>query len=296
MINALKFIAIAILVLAVFSFIASNVSEIYLALPDRPPVSQGSTSYNPNAGQNQSVSGDSVHSPHIFFRRGQAFEDDQDKEYVELELAPGAPGPIDITDWTVAGEANSLAFQIGKVRNIPEYDDDRSVRNTILSPGDTVYIGTSISPVKDSFQTSMCTGYFEQHKTFAPSLKRDCPRAFTDEELDDLGLSPDDIEDDIQDGRDVTTKTTCYNYLKWLGNCTDPVGTPDPETISGSCEDFIKSINYEKCVDDHRSDPEYFHDRWYIYLGVKFRDIWDDDSDTISLYDEHGALVAEQSY
>lgn len=227
----------------------------------------------------------------VTLRQHTARDRDAQDEYIDIEIDRDLSEPLSLTGWKLTGQENNISVTLGRVAFIPDYD--RTQQEIRVEAGQTVHILTRRSPIRDSFRTNVCTGYLSEDRTFKPSLRRECPNLLTEDILSPLGIDLEDVEDDIHDGRS-NTDTRCYRAIDRLSTCREPNTIPDD--ISRRCEDFLDDIGYEWCVETYNAQTNFFTDEWYVYLRSSFEDLWGNDDDTITLFDQNGRIVDSISY
>jgi hypothetical protein len=155
----------------------------------------------------------------------------------------------------------------------------------ILQKGDRAYLTKGFSPIGISFRTNKCTGYFEENRTFYPSLPTECPRA-SDEKLPTFSS-------------DLDRNDECLDLIDRIGACTTKGGEfirDLPDTVTQSCKTYITTqVNYNSCVANHFSDSD-FPGREYRIFFNKFGPLWRTAHDKINLLDESGLVVDTVSW
>jgi hypothetical protein len=193
---------------------------------------------------------------------------------------------VDITGWVFKSAVTGNYAIIGKAATLP-YPDSGNEVDVILKQGDTVYIGKGYSPIGVSFRTNKCAGYFEENRTFNPSLSLSCPRAID-------GNIP-------QFSTDLDAQEACLDAIRYIPTCSTR-GTSYtrklPDNVPSACKTYIqKEINYNSCVANHLSDADFVGHEYRLYFKT-FAHLWRDYSkkDTIHLYDRAGLIVDTISY
>lgn len=275
-----------ILALAVFKTTGDAVVNVFGTNRDAPTV-QRSTNSRPDSSETLVINANvSSFSEKVELRRGRATDDEPREEYIEIRADNDNGTPISITGWSIKSLISGHKIAIGNAAKLPIYPGN-NIQNdpVILEPGDRAYIISGPSPIRLSFRTNVCTGYFEENKDFVPRLSRQCPDP-EDENLERYGLD----NNPSNNSRDED----CLREIKSIGRCINP-GSVDDE-LSRTCRNFIDMINYNWCASLHLTDSDFAGDEWYVYVGSKFNDIWDDDNDTIELRDTADRLVDVLEY
>ncbi|PIR40229.1 MAG: hypothetical protein COV33_00855 [Candidatus Zambryskibacteria bacterium CG10_big_fil_rev_8_21_14_0_10_34_34] len=207
-----------------------------------------------------------------------------DKEYISLSTNIDKNEAIKITGWFLKSEVTGYYMIIGKAALLP-FPFTKTESDVILNRDDKVYLIKGFSPIGISFRTNKCTGYFEENRTFTPSLPKQCPRA-KNENLPTFS--------NVYDRNDE-----CIKLIERIPRCTTKGNEfirDLPDTISLACKNYITTqINYNTCVATHLGDTDFPGNQYRIYLN-KFGPFWRTTHDTINLHDENGLIVDSISY
>ncbi len=205
---------------------------------------------------------------------------DPENEYIVLQVSSRAKSPINITGWTLKSTSTNISINIPKASKLYFAGMVNSEEDVYVSPGDTVYLVTSISPNGASFKINKCSGYLTQFQTFYPYISSNCPLP-RDEDLSSIPNSP--------------NNDACLTYISNFPSCSIQTRTL-PENWSYECTNFIyKKINYPSCIDTHKNDPDFYQPEWRIYLKRSER-LWKDRRENIVLYDNEGKIVSTYRY
>ncbi len=201
-------------------------------------------------------------------------------EYVEISVALSASAPVDISGWTLSSDATGNAVVIPKGTEVPTSGVVNAAQDIVLTPGERAIIVSGQSPIGASFRENKCIGYFSTFQTFTPSLPQNCPTPAS-ELVTDYGTGY--IRDAV-----------CIDYVDKLSRCQ--VVLSPPPTISGVCQSFlIKYLNYNGCVEAHRSDSDFESATWRVYLG-RSNSMWRTKHELVKLLDTQGNTVDAFSY
>lgn len=211
-------------------------------------------------------------------------QNNPDREYISFSVYIKKEETIKITGWYLMSRVTGYYAVIGKAALLP-FPYTRTESDVVLQQNDRVYLTKGFSPIGVSFRTNECTGYFEENRTFTPSLSMQCPLP-KDEKLPTFS-SVYDANDD------------CLKVIERIPRCT----TEDsefiralPDTIPSSCKNYISNqINYNTCVSLHFSDTKFPGNEYRLYLN-KFGPLWRPIHDKIDLHDENGLIVDSISY
>jgi hypothetical protein len=212
------------------------------------------------------------------------YQNDPNKEYLSFSTNLKKDETIKMTGWYLKSEVTGYYAVIGQASLLP-FPFTRAESNVVLQQGDRVYLTKGFSPIGISFRTNKCTGYFEENRTFSPSLSLQCPRP-KDEKLPVFST-------------DYDRNDECLNLIDRISRCTtkDSEFIRDlPDTVTQSCKTYITTqINYNTCVARHFSDTDFPGNEYRLYLN-KFGPLWRTYHDTINLRDENGLVVDSISY
>jgi len=209
---------------------------------------------------------------------------DPNREYMTITTRLGTKETVKITGWYLKSEVTGYYAVIGKASVLP-FPFTRAEDDVVLQQKDKVILTKGFSPIGISFRTNKCTGYFEENRTFTPSLSLKCPLA-KDENLPTFSS--------VYDRNDE-----CVRIIGRISRCTtkDSEFMRDlPDTVSSSCKTYINTqVNYNACVAKHFSDTDFPGNEYRLYLN-KFGPLWRTTHDTINLHDENGLIVDTISY
>lgn len=209
---------------------------------------------------------------------------DPNKEYLSLSTSLSDNETVNITGWYLKSEVTGYYAMIGKAALLP-FPFTKTESDVILKNGDKAIIVKGFSPIGISFRTNICTGYFEENRTFSPSLPRQCPKP-KDEALPKFSSIYDRDEE-------------CVDLIEKIPRCTTKGSSfirDLPDTVTESCKNYITTqINYNSCVAKHFSDTNFPGKEYRIYLN-KFGPLWRHERETINLHDRTGLIVDTISY
>lgn len=207
--------------------------------------------------------------------------DEASLEYIVLAAAPENTAPVSLEGWSLQSTrsreryyipAGSRSFTMGRVSD---------VERVALNPGERAIVGSGSSPVGVSFRENLCTGYLGQFQTFLPTLDFRCPTA-ENEVLSEPATAR-------------TSDPTCVEFASSIPRCSFFVGEP-PHGVSTQCYSFIRnSLTYNGCVARHGWRPSFASDTWRLFLG-RSKELWQNDTDVIRLFDKEGRTVDSWSY
>lgn len=247
---------------------------------------------------------------------GNAFsEQSSNREYITIQGSANIKESINISGWTLKNggadryynsygqtiKGQSSSIKIPKAVLIWQKDKAMTVVPIKVEANQTVQIVSGYFPpigeynIRDSFRVNKCTGYFanqnDYYGLFYPSINALCPRI-----ENEPGAS--------------TLYEQCYNFVRSLGTCQKPDFKEDwcYANIGGvasgnmicnlpsTCKDFVKKFaSYEKCVENHRTDKDFYQPEWRVFLGSTW-EIWAQRQETITLYDNEGKIVDQIKY
>ena len=204
-----------------------------------------------------------------------AKESSPPKEYIEIKASPVNEKFILLTGWLLKNKKGETV-KIGKGSYLPYPATINSQQIIFLKPGEKAYITTGESPIGTSFRVNKCMGYLEEFQNFYPPLAKECPLASE-------GPIPDHL-----DGN-------CLDFINKIPRC-ETVTDDTLSEISGACRKYVtQEINYRACVQNHKSDPDFYGKEWRIYLG-KNKELWNNNEETVLLLDKNGKTIDWQTY
>lgn len=282
---------------SLFNFSARG-SDVPSVLNRRRGGSGTGVSSDPSSG-GAPTGNSSVYAGKVTVRKGTASSArGVQNEYITLFASPSNPSPIVITGWSVRNTEQATG-QSGGVRNIIPSKTvfipagAEVVRNSggstlgviALDPGDSAYLITGEAPdvfpalLNVSFRTNACVGYFADAYDFSPSLATQCP-------------DPEDAPGAA--GHDAA----CVEFIDRLLECE----IPDEQELldlklSNSCRTFVRdTYDYQGCVAAYEGQPGFLGTAWYVYLEYLSGELWNNERDTITVFDEEGKVVDWLAY
>lgn len=211
-------------------------------------------------------------------------EIDPSNQYITLSAALKKNENVKITGWYLQSEVTGYYAIIGKASLLP-FPFTRIDSDVVLDQGDKVYLIKGFSPIGISFRTNKCTGYFEENRTFVPSLPIECPLT-KNEKLPTFS-------------NDYDRNDECLKIIGRVPQCTTINSVfirKLPDTVSDSCKTYLtEQINYNTCVALHFSNTDFPSNEYYVYLN-KFGPLWRTTHDKINLRDQNGLIVDSISY
>lgn len=199
---------------------------------------------------------------------------DINREYIQVTLLSGADMSVNISDWTISNSRGE-SFRLGKVTSLYGITSYPNQDNLVLVRGGTVNIITGRSPVGENFRSNKCMGYVTQFYSFIPSVGFSCPRPSRESEQENL-------------------RDDCFAYIRNLSSCRTPQQLP--LYLNNQCREYIaKTINYNGCMLNHRTDQDFYKNMWWVYLSRPLP-IWSDIRETITLRNEKGIVIQSVSY
>lgn len=213
-----------------------------------------------------------------FYGKGTARLSDPTREYVEIRASRDNTQPVSITGWTVKSAVTGKSAMVKSGVYLPVLGKVNPEQPITLFPGGKAYVVTGSSPKGYSFRLNTCTGYFEEFQDFTPKLPFQCP--YPKNENLPTGLTD-----------------ACRDYLSGLKRCSAHVA-PLPASFTNDplCQEYVsENINYNACVDTHKSEADFYETEWRIFLG-RSEELWKESRETILLLDETGKVVDSVSY
>ncbi len=207
-------------------------------------------------------------------------------EYIELTASSRLEAPINLAGWQLTN---------GAIRR-PRSDVAVISEAVTLAPGARAVVITgqplnrSGWPFRQSFRLNKCVGYLnEQFETsgITPTFSRRCP----DPEAE-LGAS--------------ALPDKCYDFVRRLSSCHQPEFSEDREgndlvdgredDLNRQCRLYVEDhFSYDRCVAWHQTDADFYGDDWRVYLKRQW-ELWDEDREVMTLYDQNGKIVDQLDY
>lgn len=166
------------------------------------------------------------------------------------------------------GHGESFLIPGGTKLPMPGLSNEK--KDIVLEPGQSAVITTGSSPNGLSFMVNSCTGYFNQGNRFNPGLPSACPSA-------------------INEPWAAKLPPQCWDYIRTIRRCQTP--TSLPLSLKPECQTAVaENTNYNACVDDHKSDKDFYKNEWRVYLNRR-APIFDVRYESASVVDAEGKLV-----
>lgn len=200
-----------------------------------------------------------------------------------------------VTGNTVQGQSVAVKIPTTGSYVYHPFDVSQGKRGAItLKSGERAYIITGSLPtvagiaVRDNFKTNRCLGYLEDKPgyRFIPRLSYRCPSP-----REVVGISS--LDD------------ACYKFVRSLRACHKPEDVRVKDggfcldgncSINSACRNFVTSnFNFQSCFNTYSRDEDFSAPEWRVYLNRTW-ELWEDNRETISLYDRAGLLVDEITY
>ncbi len=225
------------------------------------------------------ITADSPYAGKVTLKTWSARETDPKREYLSLETRYGLDKNFTITGWSLVNSSGTVV-KIGQGSDLPFLGAVNAQGPITMGPGTTVELITGRSPNGTSFRLNQCTGYFEQHQDFTPSLPLECPSA-GDEFNRLLTLNQ--------------TNDACDGFVRTIGRCQF-VGAAPPVDIGSACQNLVLNIlSYNGCINIHKNDPGFYKNSWRVYLG-RDQELWKNTREEIRLLDENGKVIDVVGY
>lgn len=212
------------------------------------------------------------------------YNNNPNEQYLYLYTNLDKDETVNITGWYLKSEVTGYYATIGKASLLP-FPFTKNESDIILKKGDRAIINKGFSPIGISFRTNKCTGFFEENRTFYPSLPLKCPLPIN-EKLPKFSTIP-EREDECLDliERVRRCETVNQQYLRDL-----------PDTVTSSCKNYLSTqINYNSCVARHFGDTDFPGNEYRIFLN-RFGALWKEKREKINLHDRNGLIVDTISY
>ncbi len=203
------------------------------------------------------------------------------EEYIVLHENEQSTTTIPLLGFTLASKKSGVIVNIPNASTLFFANSKNSESTVALSPGDTIYLDTGLSPNGSSFKVNICSGYLSQFQNFTPYLSTNCP-APRNENLSSIPANQ-------------VINDACFDYINSMSSCQIQTANL-PANWSYECTNFIYSkINYTSCINTHKNDANFYTKEWRVYLK-RSSTLWKSEREDIILYDGAGKIVAELKY
>lgn len=208
------------------------------------------------------------------------------EEYVELTAPESNSGVINITGWSLQSMVSGVRIYIPDGVEDIIMNDVNPTYKIGLTPGQSAIVSSSPSPVGVSFQSNLCTGYFNQFQKYEPPLTRACPSP--------AQVLPPTVANIATYGNE------CLELVSSLFRCeylTDEVLEEEGISVSSACTEHLRTtLTYTSCRATYHNSPEYLKgSQWRIFLGAQTA-LWNKQYEVIRLLDELGRTVDVYAY
>ena len=151
---------------------------------------------------------------------------------------------VNVTGWRV--QSNKASFTIPRAQEVYSFGGEE--RDIILRYGNRLHLYSGRG-LKGNFRLNKCLGYLEDAIPFTPPLPKNCP-VISRSEIN--GFSG-----------------ACQNYVLSLRSCQNPVANPPVPLDDSNCHDFLRKLNYNSCVAEHRNDEDFLDNEWRVWVDDK---------------------------
>lgn len=246
--------------------------ESKLFFEELPPVYPPPSELLETAPQKPTRTDDLALKPKLNLIASGVFQNDPQKEYIEIAADYNNKEPARITGLDIQNK-RGLKIKIPKGVTLPYLGMVNFEEDIFLKPGEKAILITGKSPVGMSFRLNSCTGYFEEWQDFTPSLRKECP--------------------DIEDETAPNLSDKCLSFVRAIPVCQTP---QIPWEIDNDCRAFINErANYAYCVKISKSKPDFYKRGWRVWLSQN-EEIWSGQKDAIKLINEKGEAIVEKNY
>ncbi len=212
--------------------------------------------------------------------------EDVQAEYVELKALETNTSAINITGWSLQSMVSGVRIYIQDGVEDIIMNDVNPTYKIGLAPGQSAIVSSSPSPVGVSFQSNLCTGYFNQFQKYEPPLTRSCPSP--------AQVLPPTV------ANIATYGSECLELASSLFRCeylTDEILEEEDISVSSACTEHLRTtLTYTSCRAAYHNSPEYLKgSQWRIFLGAQ-APLWNKQYEVIRLLDELGRTVDVYAY
>ncbi len=207
-----------------------------------------------------------------------AKESDIQKEYLEIDAGSSNKTAINISGLILRGSGfgitdYGISEEIPKVAKLPIMGVPYITDDLEVTAGGQVIVSSGKSPIGESFQVNICSGYLGQFQTFTPALRNDCPEPLV-----------------ALESSSANAELSCRTFVATLPRC-QAYGGSFPSDLSSDCKLFVtEKLNYNSCVSDHNRESNFYLPEWRVFLG-RTSELWKNKGETIRLMNENGATI-----
>ena len=203
-----------------------------------------------------------------------AIASDPQQEYVVIQNV--GQSTIDISGWILQSALTGARAYLPLGASFFQLGTLNAQTNIELAPGGDAVVTTGVSPVGTSLRENICSGYLEQLQQYTPPIETQCP-------------SPGDNASQAS-----AYGQSCSDYVSSLPFCTFPQNVPTD--VSAACTAYVQTtFSYNGCVAEYQNSADFALNTWRVYLDA-YKELWNNDHDTIRLLDSEGEVVAVTSY
>lgn len=146
----------------------------------------------------------------------------------------------------------------------------------VLRPGDRAVITLGKQERQINFRENLCTGYFDEFSRFSPSLAHRC------------------TQPDLTRAFELSDR--CIKFLESVSSCRMPDSAKLSALFDNRCSEFAQAhFNYNGCVRDFRSRPDFYSRRWLIWMQ-RDQEFFRNAIERVILRDQQGRIVDERGY
>jgi hypothetical protein len=201
---------------------------------------------------------------------------DSQKEYVRI-LSNSDLKQTLITGMTLMSSITKNSVTIPSAVKLPILGTISKSEPVYISPRYRAIINTGRSPIGDSFQVNICSGYLGQFQTYSPELRKECPEPV--DEMKKYGIND----------------SACRDFVKDIPKCSIYT-SPVPENLTNECKKFVtEKLTYNACVAVHKTETDFYREEWRLFLG-KTVELWKEKQEIIKLLDTKGNLLDAITY
>lgn len=281
------------------------------------PSSGGSNSSDQSNTNNKTTANESNYKGQVYVQAGTASSADSPNfEYVILSASSNNYGPVKIGGWSLRNGRDERTFETSAGNQVRGQSVTAKIPSTgieaynplqpslnkavplALKPGEQAIIITGQFPninsasFRANFKINRCLGYFQDEASYYGYYL------------------PYNLNYNCHDNSDIPNfkqlDEVCYNFVRSMGNCHAPKDIYDDNNqtycpdgncqITTNCQNFIKAnYSFQACYNRYSKEKDFTGGDWIISLGRTW-ELWDNDRDSISLYDAAGKLVDKTSY
>ncbi len=200
--------------------------------------------------------------------------------FSEIALVGDSETPVVLDGWKLRSESDIIVIP----KAVEYYRGSvGGEKNITLRKGDRVSLYSNSGAIFGGFRVNKCMGYLTKAYNFIPSFYAGCPA----------------VQERITQQKLGEFSSTCIAYVRSLSSCDTPPADPPVPVFDYACRQFLRTLNYDTCVERFGNDGNFLSNDWKVWLGGVTggsRNIVNSRHDKIQLIAGDGTIVDEYIY